>query len=297
MKTLGGRQFWADVRFFRGWRIQRNCFSGHYRLLDPKDNRHAFGSLETCLHTLADIKQSRELPRMSGKAVIVIHGILRSSKTFTLMRPALEQAGYTVVGFDYPSTQIEIGEAANYLHQVLESLEGIDEINFVVHSLGGLVTRAYLKEHGDSRIKRLVMLGVPNRGAEMADLLRKNFAFRLLFGPAGQQLVTDHNGVIPTLPIPDFEFAIVAGGRGHAAGFNPLIPGDDDLTVTVESAQLPGAADSLTIRALHTFLPANAEVIDATVRFLQTGALRKAGDRQPIPRDKAARQPTETKAT
>jgi hypothetical protein len=141
------------------------------------------------------------------------------------------------------------------------------------------------------------MLGVPNRGAEMADLLRKNYAFRLLFGPAGQQLVTDHNGVIPTLPIPEFEFAIIAGGRGHAAGFNPLISGDDDLTITVESAQLQGAADSLTIRALHTFLPANAQVIEATVRFLQAGRLRQEGDRLPIPRETEARQPTETKAT
>jgi hypothetical protein len=118
MKTLGGRQFWADLRHFHGWRIQRNSFTGHHRLLNPKDNRHAFGSLETCLDKLAEIKQSRELPPMSGKAVIAIHGILRSSKTFAIMRPALEKAGYTVVGFDYPSSQIEIGEAANYLHQV-----------------------------------------------------------------------------------------------------------------------------------------------------------------------------------
>ena len=297
MKTLGGRQFWADVRFFGGWRIQRNSFTGHYRLLDPKDHRHAFGALETCLDKLAEIKQSRQLPAMSGKAVIAIHGILRSSKTFTMMRPALEKAGYAVVGFDYPSSQIEIGEAANYLRQVIESLDGIEELNFVVHSMGGLVTRAYLKEHGDPRIKRMVMLGVPNRGAELADLLRKNYAFRLLFGRAGQQLVTDETGLIPTLPIPDFEFAIVAGGRGHAAGFNPLIAGDDDLVVSVESARLEGAADSMTIRSLHTFLPANAEAIEATVRFLQTGRLRPEGDRQPIPRGTDEHQSTEARAS
>jgi pimeloyl-ACP methyl ester carboxylesterase len=184
MKTLGGRQFWADRWFFHGWRIQQNRFTGHHRLLNPKDNRHAFGTFETCLEKLDEIKQSQKLPAMSGKAVIVLHGILRSSKTFTMMRPALEKAGYTVIGFDYPSTQIEIGEAAQYLHHVVESLAGITEINFVVHSLGGLVTRAYLKEHRDPRIKRMVMLGVPNRGAELADMLRKNYAFRLIFGPA-----------------------------------------------------------------------------------------------------------------
>jgi hypothetical protein len=102
--------------------------------------------------------------------------------------------------------------------------------------------------------------------------------------------VTDRAGVIPTLPIPEFEFAIVSGGRGLTAGFNPLLTGDDDITVTVESTRLEGAADSLTLRAFHTFLPANAEVIDATIRFLETGRLRKEGDCQPIPREIGAPQ-------
>ena len=128
------------------------------------------------------------------------------------------KAGYTVVEFEYPSTRIGIVEAADDLRQVIDSLDGIEEINFVVHSMGGLVVRAYLKQPRDPRIKRLVMLGVPNQGAEMADLLRKSYAFRLLFGPAGQQLVTDPKGLIPTLPIPDFEFAIVAGSAGAPGG-------------------------------------------------------------------------------
>ena len=291
MKTLGGRQFWSDVRFFRGWRIQRNVFTGHFRLLDPRNHRHAFGTLETCLATLEEIKRREKLPPMSGRAVIAIHGILNSSRVFAAMTPALEQAGYTVVGFDYPSSRIEIGAAAADLKQVIDSLEGIEEINFVVHSMGGLVTRAYLKGERDPRMKRMVMLGVPNRGAEMADFVRKNFAFRLVFGPAGQQLVTGPEGLISSLPIPDFEFATIAGARGHRAGFNPLIPGDDDILVTVASAHLPGATDSMTIRAFHRFIPANAEVIEATVRFLQTGCLRKDGLRQAIPHETAAEQP------
>lgn len=278
-------QFWSDVRFFRGWRIQRNVVTGRFRLLDAHNKRHVFGSFESCLEKLAEVKRDRRLAPMAGNAVIVIHGIVRSARTFAIMRPALEKAGYTVVEFEYPSTRVGIAEAAGDLKHLVDSLEGIAEINFVVHSMGGLVTRAYLKGHVDPRIKRMVMLGVPNRGSEMADLLRKNYAFRLLFGPAGQQLGTDPDGLIPTLPIPSFEFAIIAGARGRSVGFNPLIKGDNDLLVSVASTQLPGAVDSMTIRSFHRFIPANAAVIDATVRFLQTGWLRKNGTRQPIPRE------------
>jgi pimeloyl-ACP methyl ester carboxylesterase len=291
MKTLGGWQFWSDVRFFREWRVQRHVYTGHFRLIDPKNHRFAFGSLETCLAKLAEIKQAQNLTPMSGQAVIVVHGILRTSGTFAAMYPALGRAGYTVVEFEYPSTRFGIVEAAGDLRQIIESLEGIEEINFVVHSMGGLVVRAYLKEHRDPRIKRMVMLAVPNQGAEMADLLRWSYAVRFLLGPAVRQLVTDRNGLIPTLPIPDFEFAIIAGARGHKSGFNPLIPGDDDILVTVASAQLPGATDSMTVRSFHRLIPGNAETIDATIRFLQTGSLRQDGTRHPLPRETETRQP------
>lgn len=283
MKTLGGRQFWGDVQFFRGWRIQQNVFSKHYRLLDGADHRHASGTLEECQARLAEIRRERKLPPMQGRAVILIHGIIRSSKSMQTMAKALEAEGYTVIPFDYPSTQVPVPEAAEYLHQVIANLEGIERIDFVVHSMGGLVVRAYLAEHDDPRLGRLTMLGVPNRGAEMADLLKRNILFRAVLGPAGQQLVSHPEGLISSLPAPRLEFAVIAGARGTPDGWNPLIPGDDDGTVTVASTRLPGAADFLTVPALHTFMLSNPAVIEASLRFLTTGRLRADGPAEPIP--------------
>jgi pimeloyl-ACP methyl ester carboxylesterase len=281
MKTMGGRQFWGDVKFFRGWRIQQNVFTEHYRLLDPQDNRYTSGSLKKCNDKLEELKVKLELPPMSGKAVICIHGITKSSKTFAAMRPSLEKAGYTVVGFDYPSTRIDIEQAGVYLDRVIQSLDGIERIDFVVHSMGGLVVRSWYKNHDDARIRRLVMLGTPNRGAEMADMLRTNAAYRLIMGPAGQELVTGNGSPIARLPVPPCEFGIIAGGRG-AEGYNPLVTGDNDLIVSVDSTRLTGAEDFLVVRSLHHFLTSNPEAIEATVRFLETGHFRKSGPRKPI---------------
>lgn len=283
MKTLGGRQLWGDVQFFHGWRIQQNILDGHYRLLAGDDTRHAAGTLEECRTRLAEIRQRDDLPPMEGRAVILVHGIIRSSKSFSKMESVLRDAGYHVFGFDYPSTRVEIPTSAGYLHQAIDSLEGVTEINLVGHSMGGLVVRSYLKEHRDPRIKRMVMLGVPNQGARIASLLQTNVLYRTLYGPAGQQLIEDPDGMIAELPTPDFEFAIISGARGNAQGFNPLVPGDDDGTVSLESTRLPGAADFLTVKAMHSFLMNAPEVITATERFLMTGALRQTGETQPIP--------------
>jgi pimeloyl-ACP methyl ester carboxylesterase len=282
-KTLGGLQFWGDVAHRHGWRIQQNVFTRHYRLLDANDVRRAWGDKEACLAALRESHRDLNLPAMRGKVVILLHGITRSSKSFSRMGTVLRAAGYTPIGFDYPSTRVPIPESAGFLRQVIESLDGVEEINFVVHSMGGLVVRSCVGMHCDPRIRRMVMLGVPNLGARMANVVRELSLFKLIFGPAGQQLIEDAAGLIPTLPTPPFEFAVVAGARGTPDGFNPLIPGDDDGTVSVAATRLPGAADFMTVNKLHSFLMADAEVIEATLRFLQTGALREGGAREPIP--------------
>ena len=283
MKTMGGRQFWGDVSFFRGWRIQQNVFTGHYRLLDEKDRRHAIGSREFCKESLERAKREHKLQAMSGTAVVLIHGIIRSSKSFHQLKHQLQQVGYLVVVFDYPSTRVDIQRAAGYLHETLESLDGIDTIHLVVHSMGGLVVRAFLAEHEDRRIERMVMMGVPNVGAQLADQLKHRWLYKTVFGPAGQQLGKDPEGWIAQLPIPDFEFAIIAGGRGPKSnGFNPILEGDDDGTVTVESTRLPGATDFILVGCPHSFLMAHEDATAATIRFLQSGAFRSAGAREPI---------------
>jgi hypothetical protein len=256
MKTLGGMQFWGDVLFFHDWRIQKSILTGRYRLLDGRNNRHAAGTLDECRQKLDEIKKSRNLPPMKGK-----------------------------VGFDYPSTRVEISDAAEYLRSVIESLDGIEEINFVVHSMGGLVVRSYSAQKPDPRIRRLVMIGVPNQGADLADRLKENPVYRAIFGPAGQQLVSDPKGFISTLPTPEFEFGVIAGSRGSIDGYNPLIPGDDDGTVAVKGTRLPGASDFIAVRGLHTFLMSNDEAIACTLRYIEHGKFREEGNPHPIPRD------------
>ena len=282
MKTLGGMQFWGDVAYFHGWRIQHNIFFKQHRLLDPDNYRHASGTLEDCQKKLEEVKKEKKLPKMSGHAVILIHGIVRSSKSFSKMAEALKKEDYTVVSFDYPSTQVEITQSADYLHQLIQSLEGIEKISFVGHSMGGLLVRCYLQEHNDDRIVRMVMLGVPNHGAEMADILRNNMLFKLIFGPAGKQLGIDE-GFIKKLPVPEFEFGVIAGARGKEAGYNPLIPGDDDGTVSLASTKLPGASDFATVASLHSFIMNDADAIRYTSEFLKTGKFRKNGEKQPVP--------------
>lgn len=302
MKTLGGKQFWADVHFFRGYKIQRNQFSGHFRLLDPKSIRITWGKREQCEKRLEEIKVAQKLEPMSGNAVVLVHGLGRSAGAFFRLKSYFTKAGYTVVPFEYPSMNASIETSAEHLADVVDSLDGIEQIDFVAHSLGGLVVRSFLGQRQNKQTKeaitgdnakpplhRFVMLGTPNNGAYLATLLKNVPAFQILFGPAGQQLAIDVNGTIAKLPTPHIEFAIIAGGRKNDAGFNPIIPGDDDGTVAVSSTRLEGAADYAIAPVMHPMLLFDTDVIKATQRFLETGKLRESGEAQPLRKNETVR--------
>jgi pimeloyl-ACP methyl ester carboxylesterase len=285
-KTLGGRQFWADVEFFRRWRIQQNVITGHFRLLDGEDCRWASGSKADCRGKLAEVGESQGLEPMSGEAVILIHGLVRSSKSMRTLAQHLEDDadGLQTFSFTYPSTRVDIAQAARYLNSAIESLEGIERIHFVAHSMGGLVVRAWAAEHSDPRIGRLVMIATPNMGAELAE---RNTAYRVVLGPAGQQLTPAQDGFIAKLPTPEFEFGVIAGGNGES-GYNPFIQGDNDGTVSVASTRLAGAADFVVVDRLHTFIVSAPETAEYTARFLKTGRFRTSGDPEPVPREDVA---------
>ncbi len=282
MPTLGGMQFWGDVKYFRGFRIQHNVLRDHHRLLDAANRRYHSGTLAECQSLLDQIGETRNLKPDVGHAVIYLHGIGRSSRSLSPILNAMPRMGYVHIPFEYPSTRVALQQSAEYLNSVIRSLTAVSNISFVVHSMGGLVVRRYLKDHRDPRIHRMVMLGTPNCGAELANMLKRNFLFRTIYGPAGQELVSDAAGTIRSLPTPDFEFGIIAGGRGDDRGFNRLLPGDDDGTVTVASARLPGAADFLRIPKIHTFLMSDATAIAGTQHFLEHGRFFPDRDPQPV---------------
>ncbi|MFH1921912.1 MAG: hypothetical protein ABIP48_18760 [Planctomycetota bacterium] len=293
--TMGGVQFWADELFFHRWRIQRHATEGHYRLLDGHYLRHASGTCEQCLAKLREIRKERSLPPMQGKAVLVLHGLGRTRNSMLILSKYLERTGgYTVFNVAYPSTRQGIGNHAASLANIIDNLEGIEEINFVGHSLGNIVIRRYLAQRTeepigrrlDPRIKRFVMLGPPNHGSVAATSLADNRVFSTVLGQSAQELGREWVWLESELATPRCEFGIIAGGLGNERGFNPMLPGDDDGVVTLESARLAGAGDFLVVPVLHTLLPSDPRVLKGTLSFLAHGYFLSADQRERVEEEK-----------
>lgn len=267
LPTAGGTQFWRDEMVRSGWRVQRNHFTGHCRLLDHNQIRRAWGGC-TAMYTV--LKRLAPKPA-SRHAVLLVHGIARGPGTFGELPRGLRAAGFDATAISYPSTRAGLEDQARQLKDVIRRMEDVDTVSFVTHSMGGLVVRKVLEDESwQVKVKpgRLVMIAPPNQGSAVARFLKDNPAFLALYGPAGQQLVPD---AVAKIAIPDIPFAIIAGGKGDEAGFNPLLPGDDDGTVSVAETRLEGAKAFMVLPRLHGIIARSPLIELHVLSFLKSG--------------------------
>lgn len=204
--------------------------------------------------------------------VILLHGIMRSPRSMYRIKQELEDNGYGVINFGYRSTAKTIEESAAGLREVIDGLPAErGSLNFVTHSLGAIVLRYYLAQHTPKGLGRIVMIAPPNKGSALARILKNWFMYKWLFGAAGQQVARSPKSLPVMLPPPRCEFGVIAGGMGNNEGVNPLIPGDDDMTVGVNETRLEGMSDFIVIKGQHSSLLLQRRVIDNTLSFLKTG--------------------------
>ena len=190
------------------------------------------------------------------------------------MQLALERAGFATLNLDYASRRKPLEGLAEDIDPAIQHFaDRVDgSIHFVCHSMGGLLARVYIARHRPKRLGRVVMLGTPNSGSEIADRLKNIGIYRAFFGPAGQQLGTQRDAAIEALfPSVDYPVGIIAGNRSIYPIASALLPKPHDGRVSVANTKLHGMAGHIVIRSSHPWLPRNSIAIAQTIAFLRGG--------------------------
>jgi hypothetical protein len=195
---------------------------------------------------------------MKQDGVVLLHGISRTSRSFRRMQTAIEASGFVTLNLDYASRRKALESLAEDIHPAIELFaSGIEgSIHFVGQSMGGLLARAYLARYRPKRLGRVVMLGTPNSGSEIADRLKNVLPYRAWFGPAGQQLITTRDAALDAiLPPVDYPVGVIAGDRSIHPISSVFLPKPHDVVIGVS----------------HPSLVRSRLAIEQTIAFLRHG--------------------------
>lgn len=265
LPTLGGAQLWNDRHITGdGWRVQQHVLSGHFRALDDRDRRVAWGSFDHCRSAVPKEKAS------TAETVLCVHGLGRARGSMEPMARFLRDAGYRVLNVGYASTRHSVSDHAETVATILRHGPFIPQLHWVGHSLGCLIARRFeamtTSDPALPKLGRVVMLGPPNQGSRLARRVGQNLLFRMVDGPAGQEIIAFEE-LRPQLKTPAC-FGIIAGQFERFS--NPLLTEPGDLVVTVDETKLDGASDFATVTHSHSLIMNRRDVMAMTLGFLRT---------------------------
>lgn len=207
--------------------------------------------------------------------VVLLHGIANVAASLWRIERSLRADGYSTCNLDYPSRSKSIGELADHVDGAIAHFAGgLDgRLHFVTHSMGGLVARTWIARRRPANLGRMVMLGPPNGGSELADVLQKRAFYRHFYGPAGGELTTAASAARNReLGPPAYPVGVIAGDSTLSpASSYFILPRPNDGTVSVASSRLEGMADHITIHASHTVMLFNRRAIAQVLYFLRCG--------------------------
>lgn len=195
--------------------------------------------------------------------VVLIHGLMRTSLSMWPLKLYLKKQGYDVYSYSYPSMKYNIREHGIYLEQFIKTLliqNPKVKINFITHSLGGIITREALSKLSKKQLARigcLIMLAPPNQGARLAKLSSKMFPVLTSSIKPLAELSSDPNSYVHSVPVPDIKIGIIAGQY--------------DMKVPPDMARL-GQNNPMIVNSTHTFIMNNKKTKQLIMNFLKKGS-------------------------
>jgi triacylglycerol lipase len=209
--------------------------------------------------------------------VVLVHGLGRRAGSMGRLKRGLENQGYTVQIWSYPSRQHRLKDHVKAFREWLAERAYDDPVHFVGHSLGGLIIRGALATDPPVSVGRIVMIASPNQGAGVVSKYGDQPFSRMIFGRPLEDLAEDSEA-IKDLGVPDAEIGNIAGIQSFHP-FNPVswlnlfhyAGHEHDGTVELANTYLEEAVDHIAIDAHHTFICDHPDVIEQTWYFLKSG--------------------------
>ena len=212
------------------FRLARRPLPEHARLDWP-------AQLQLFLHEFASTMLTsswtmlRHRPRLHiaaqprGLPVLLVHGYGCNGGYWAQLAALLERENISYTTVDLEPVTAGIDDYTGLVEQAVQRLlaaSKAERVVIVAHSMGGLVSRAWMRRHGASRVARVITLGTPHHGTDLAS-----------FGVGDNARQMRRDGA--------WLAELDAGDRAQRHLFTSIYSHHDNIIAPQDSCHLPGA--------------------------------------------------------
>lgn len=193
--------------------------------------------------------------------ILLVPGWFNTERDLAALRIRLVSSGWAADHVEAMTFSDPTGSNRTHAREIAAAVEalldktGAERVDIVAHSMGGLAVRAYLRDSGGRRVRRVVFVATPQRGT---------YAAYLAFGDGREEMIPG-SAFLDSLskgpPLPE--------GVGAITIRTPI----DVIIIPGESARLPGYEDYEVCCPTHEGLLRDLKVFRLVRRFLSDGPL------------------------
>lgn len=204
---------------------------------------------------------------------VLVHGLWLHGLSMLYLERRIAASGYRPRAYSYPSVRKSLAENAERLARFCAGVPR-GTLNFVAHSMGGLVTLKAASMLPPERVGRIVLIGTPFADCHAGRCLKRLPAGGALLGRCMDEWLQSARET----PLGACEVGVIAGTHRIGLGrfVAPDLPRPNDGVVSVEETRVPGMRDHIILPVSHTFMLVSRDVAHQACRFLKLGAFDRA---------------------
>lgn len=229
-------------------------------------------TLPSKIEGLKEVSQQKE-------SIVCVHAFLRSYKSMKPIANALEKEDYDVFIWNYETRKFTLEEHAEHLNRLLrkiaETKPGIP-INFVTHSVGGVIVRVALSKPDcpeEAKRGKAVLMAPPNAGSVLARRYSSFIFVQFIFGnKLGKQLLTySPQKMLSVAKIPSTVDVLILSGKKSSKLYLFKLNEENDGKVCINETQLDTPHTLYTVNANHTYIITDKKSLYLIKEFLKHG--------------------------
>jgi hypothetical protein len=214
---------------------------------------------------------------LGERITILSHGFNKSLTDMIFLSDGLKKHGINNIVVNLPATFRSLDDCVNSLNlQIYDIVKKYKIVNFVGHSMGGLVIRAYINKLKLRNVDKCVFIATPHKGSKLAKILGYIPFYKNIFVSLNDLQPSEGN--VYLLRDKSIEIGLIIGNNNNTIVGKIFLSKKSDGRVEIFSALSKDARDIIILPYGHKEIHHKEETLNLVVDFLLTGVFKNSNN-------------------